>query len=484
MLRREQKIRNIILFTLFSLVFIGVGYAIISTNLQMNGSMTLNKITWDVHFENCEELYNNTVTGTKTLTNNNTTLTYNVNLNKPGDIFEFTIDVVNNGNIDAMLSNIGNNGLTAAQQEVMDYSVKYLDGSTPTVKDSLKIGEVETFVISVKTKADITNSQLNATDTNLTLTFSPTYAQDDNTSISRNNSLIHKLKENDSTNNFLKSVQDDYGAGYYYSAETTNNNVIMDNNCWKIIRINGNSSIRMIYNGPKDNNQCLSTRSAFNIGLAKYNNYNGDNAYVGYMYGSTSASSYENAHKNIFDSNIKQIVDNWYQSNLDNSNFKNHISDTLFCSDRSITGDTTSIGFGTTTVSHYTSRTRLDKGTSSLICSRKDDRFTVNDTTTGNGKLKYPVGLITSDELVETGIRWDVDSPNNFLLENYTFWTMSPICYYDGTVWAQVWSIVDNGRINFRTVNSESYVRPVINLKQGVKVISGNGTAESPYVIN
>ena len=56
MLRREQKIRNIILFTLFSLVFIGVGYAVISSNLTFNGSMRLNKITWDVHFVKVEGL--------------------------------------------------------------------------------------------------------------------------------------------------------------------------------------------------------------------------------------------------------------------------------------------------------------------------------------------------------------------------------------------------------------------------------------------
>lgn len=193
MLRREQKIRNIILFTLFSLVFIGVGYAVISSNLTLNGSMRLNKITWDVHFENFEELYDNTVTATKTLSNNNTSLTYNVNLNKPGDIFEFTIDVVNNGNIDAMLSSIGESGLTSAQEQVMDYSLTYLDGTTPTVKDSLKIGEVETFVISVKTKANITNAQLNSTDTNLSLTFNPTYVQDDKTSTARNETLSSKI---------------------------------------------------------------------------------------------------------------------------------------------------------------------------------------------------------------------------------------------------------------------------------------------------
>ena len=113
MLRREQKIKNIVLFTLFSILFIGVGYAVISSRLNINGNLQISKITWDVHFENFQEAADNSVQATThTISTDGTTLTYNVKLNKPGDKYSFTVDVVNEGTIDAMIKTLGSNGST------------------------------------------------------------------------------------------------------------------------------------------------------------------------------------------------------------------------------------------------------------------------------------------------------------------------------------------------------------------------------------
>ena len=505
MLRREQKIRNIILFTLFSLVFIGVGYAVISSNLTLNGSMRLNKITWDVHFENFEELYDNTVTATKTLSNNNTTLTYNVDLNKPGDIFEFTIDVVNKGNIDAMLSNIGSNGLTSAQQQVMDYSVTYLDGSTPTVKDSLKIGEVETFVISVKTKANITNAQLNATDTNLSLTFNPTYAQDDKTSTARNETLSSKIIALNGGREAIKakgepekqvaetgvvgmySLPDDYGDSFFYRGKVENNFIIFNNICWKIIRINGNGSIRIIHNGTPESGKCDSLNTQPNIGSSKYNIMNGYNTYVGYMHGNQTATTYEETHKNTYDSTIKQFIDTWFEHNF-NKNITKYLSDSLFCGDRTIEDNAT--GSGNEIIQFYGPRARYDHTKPILTCPRKIDRYTVNDNVVGNGDLKYPVATINGDEVMLSGIRYGSDYANEevYLYSGINYWTMSPISNLlndsSKAINTDNWYVTSYGTIDFGAVISTFSVRPVISLKQGVKITSGDGTAENPYVIN
>ena len=497
MLRREQKIRNIILFTLFSLVFIGVGYAVISSNLKLNGSMTLNKITWDVHFENFEELYDNTVSYTKTLSNN-TTLTYNVNLNKPGDIFEFTIDVVNNGNIDAMLSNIGSNGLTSAQQQVMDYSLKYLDGTTPTVKDSLKVGEVETFVVSVKTKANITNSQLNAADTNLTLTFSPTYAQDDNTSTARNETLSTKIitvnggkstieakgtttpKETVTASVGMYALSDDYGTSYFYRGVVSNNNLILGDYCWKIIRINGNGTIRVIYNGLSTNNTCVATGANTQIGTSMFSKAKNDNTYVGYMQANTGASTYNNTHSNIYNSKIKEAIDEWYKTYIDATAQEKYISDTLFCGDRL---PATGTGIGNTLTEYYGPKDRYDHSNSVLTCPNKNDKYTVHDIAIGNGVLTYPVALINSDEVHLSGTKYNVANTNFYLYTGSGYWTMSPSDYNSSNV-AMIFGVMNNGSLCPQDATTTQGIRPVINLKQGTKIVSGSGTTDSPYVIN
>lgn len=504
MLRREQKIRNIILFTLFSFLFIGVGYAVISSNLQMNGSMTLNKITWDVHFENFEELYNNTVTGTNSLSNEDTTLTYNVTLNKPGDIYEFTVDIVNNGNIDAMLSSLGNSGLTSAQQEVLDYSVTYLDGSIPTEKDSLKAKEVETLVVSIKTKADITNSKLSATDTNLSLTLSPTYAQDDKTSIIRNNNLgnlnkvlldnaggkayIESKSKPNSTDlatedEGLYALEDDYGMSYYYRGKVEDNNIIFSNKCWKIIRINGNNTTRLLYNGLPTDGKCNAVKIDSMISALTYNELSDDNAYGGYMYGKANATSLDEAHSNTYESTIKKEVDRWYKENFDNTSFSNYISDTLFCGDRSvqISGE----GFAQIHTDYYRARYRYEIGNNlTLKCLNKNDRYTVNDVTLGNGALNYPIALMNSDEAYLAGGSYNNDNSDYYLYNQSSYWLMNPRNYTTYSQEITIFFVEYNGMILNWNPNYSRGVRPVINLKHGVKILGGNGTSESPYIVN
>lgn len=593
MLRREQKIRNIILFTLFSLVFIGVGYAVISSNLTLNGSMRLNKITWDVHFENFEELYDNTVTATKTLSNNNTSLTYNVNLNKPGDIFEFTIDVVNKGNIDAMLSNIGKNGLTSAQQQVMDYSVTYLDGSTPTVKDSLKIGEAETFVISVKTKANITNAQLNATDTNLSLTFNPTYAQDDNTSTKRKESLYSIMKKNAVDDNIKSSFVDsttgiDYsahssdsnGKGLYtlsstlnenypimfYRGNITNNNIKFGGFCWKIVRTTETGGIKLIYNGIVDDEEHCSnsTGNATEIGKSKFNSSSHSYAYSGYMYGNayipkqstvsneykygksfsydngiytlqdtsndiTKLSTYhytcfsassmcteisyiyrlsdttatyielsgginisdaiEEMTTNRYDSLIKTTIDNWFKNNI--INYEKYLEDTPWCGDRTTTDPNATASFlnnGWKTGGNvwndlrYGPLIRCEKTLIPSLKCEKNDSYTVNSNN-GNKALTYPVALLNVDEIMFAGLKYSHEQLENTYLNTGNNWdTMSP-----GGIWSlnnDIMYVTQSGNYLNGYIYGENGVRPSISLKHGIKVSSGDGTPNNPYIIN
>ncbi len=87
------------------LLLVTIGYAYLSTTLSINGSSKINDASWDIHFENVQ-VTEGSVTANNPVINPNTTVTYNVTLSKPGDFFEFTVDVKNDGSIDAMIDTV------------------------------------------------------------------------------------------------------------------------------------------------------------------------------------------------------------------------------------------------------------------------------------------------------------------------------------------------------------------------------------------
>ena len=98
------------------------------------------------------------------------------------------------------------------------------------------------------------------------------------------------------------AAEDDYGTSYYYRGSVENNYVSFVGLTRRIIRINGDGSVRVILNDT--------------VGTSLFNAANDDNAYVGYMYGTQGSSTYEETHKNINDSVLKKNLDLWYENNL------------------------------------------------------------------------------------------------------------------------------------------------------------------------
>src|SRR5574344_28320 len=331
------------------------------------------------------------------------------------------------------------------------------------------------------------------------------------------------------TKSLLCSAPDDYGTSYYYRGNVTHNYVKLGSYYFRIIRINGDGSVRMIYDGTSAhaNNESSTDRqigtSAYNYYWKKdnvtettnsYNYY--DNASVGYMYGnrdgiveastecttttqaaattwyyatsynydvatdrftlvspvavagSAMTSSYvgyytylstsstysaqyvykvtsvsvstdatigykyviygttskEKAQTNTNDGTIKAYLDNWYQTNL--SSYSSYFSDTLYCNDRSLYSSTpdatySQLGYGP----EKTAYRLWSYSNSRLKCSQQNDRFTVDDTTIGNGSLAYPIGLLTTDEAVLAGGWWS-SSNSNYLYTGNWYWTASP----------------------------------------------------------
>lgn len=178
-MKNNKSKKNYILVVLLLLVItITVGYAALSTTLNINGTSTISKQSWDVHFANLS-VTEGSVTATKaaTITAGKTTeITYEVTLAKPGDFYEFTVDVTNAGTIDAKTAaapTLSGNTLTT----VTNYTATWEDGSAIAANQVLAGGASKKLKVRVEYNKDITAEQLPTTDTTLTLTFSLSYVQ-------------------------------------------------------------------------------------------------------------------------------------------------------------------------------------------------------------------------------------------------------------------------------------------------------------------
>ena len=289
----------------------------------------------------------------------------------------------------------------------------------------------------------------------------------------------------ESTNGYLCSAPDDYGTSYYYRGNVTNNYVKFGDYYWRIIRINGDGSIRLIYDGTSAhaNGEVASNDNYRSIGDSMYNSsLNNDNAYVGYMYGTPGSDSYEATHANTHDSTIKAYLDNWYKTNIDEKNLSSYISDTLFCNDRSLSSANNGTGTGTSETYYRWYLGPWDNPEAQyprLTCSQQNDQFTVNDEVTGNGDLTYPIGLITTDEVVLAG-GYDTSNYGYYLYTGDYYWTMSPFCFFRNN--ASVRAVYDDDRIYFGILNNSYNARPTINLKAD-SLKSGSGTMNDPWRI-
>ena len=292
---------------------------------------------------------------------------------------------------------------------------------------------------------------------------------------------------------------------YYYrgDADKVNNNIIFNNMCWKIIRTTETGGIKLIYNGTPIDGKCeTQTGEATQIGSSSFNESYDDNAYVGYMYGTAGSSTYQATHANTNESSIKKYIDSWYKTNFDES-ATSKLEDTVFCNDRSTKaydantiGNTSyssygDLGYGKNKTLYGAAHraTYYSKNPNpSLVCQNQNDKFTMSSQN-GNGKLTYPVGLITLDEVVLAGFNTyysnesDYKDTTNYLCANSDYWTSSPVLMYaDGA--ARVGYVYSAGYVGVDRVDSASGVRPVVSLISGTLVNSnGDGTSANPYVV-
>ena len=291
---------------------------------------------------------------------------------------------------------------------------------------------------------------------------------------------------NTTTGTIYKSLDetqyDNDGEVYYFAGNPTDNWINFGGYYWRIIRINGDGTIRMIYQGTEANITGEQTKigsSTFSINTDTYNN----NAYVGYMYALNQVHGLE------VESGIKKVLDQWYQNNLIDVT-SNIDGSAGFCGDRMPSTSVSSIngngGLGTT-VTYYGAYIRLITNKSPTFkCINDSDLYTVSGSSKGNEALQYPIGLISADEVAYSGGVSGINNELYFLNSGYRYWTMTPY-FYNYTV-GVVFQVNAGGYLS--SMNNGGGVadpalpgvRPVINLKADL-TLSGSGTSTDPYVV-
>ena len=269
-------------------------------------------------------------------------------------------------------------------------------------------------------------------------------------------------------NSLLCSAPDNYGNSYYFRGNVQNNYVKFANFYWRIVRINGDNSIRMIYDGTSTHANGEASEDRI-IGTSAFNeNYN-DNAYVGYMYGTAGSSTYEETHANINDSTIKKYIDRWYENNIKATEYEQYLADNLFCNYRIL-----NVGYG------YGKETTSYSGKLTLLCPSKNDSFTTNDIS-GNSRLKYSISLISQKEVLLAGGYSEANEQYYLYIGTY-YWTITPYHYHTENARGLAVAYNGNGIYDTGSVSSTIGVKPVINLKPN-SLTSGDGTINNPYTV-
>ena len=300
----------------------------------------------------------------------------------------------------------------------------------------------------------------------------------------------------------LASAEDDNGTSYYFRGAVTNNYVEFANKCWRIVRVGGDGSVKLILHN--DNtagvaNPCDSANNSANAAFARYsgetykstfNDDYEDNAYVGFMYGTPGSSKYETTHANTNKSTILTNLEAWYNNNDNFKKYEKVIADTVWCNDKTNVTDTsynpgayggtpTGLGYGTNKTYYGATQRLVSSGNSaggtgpSLKCNGE------------LSKINSKVGLITANELAYAGYAYAQNNTTTYLQENATdayWWSLSPYAFNGSS--AGVWSVYGSiGSFGLDFVFNASGVRPSISLKPSTNV-TGNGTREKPYVVN
>ena len=238
-----------------------------------------------------------------------------------------------------------------------------------------------------------------------------------------------------------------------------------DDMYWRIIRVDKDNKIRMIYAGskaPSESTKVVLTGTDTNMGFTPYNNEYNRAEYVGFQY---TVGSQRGTTTNSL---IKTYLDNWYTKYFNENISTSRFSQTTFCNDRNTSSTWASIGSDF----YYATYTRLfsaDTPVPSVECN-SEDLFTNN------------LGLIKVDEIILAGDKISGDNTSFYLNNDMTYWTSSPLAFVDNQAFL-IGYLPEAGLFETTAATPGFGVRGVITLSSDAKLL-GSGTYNDVYVVS
>ena len=307
---------------------------------------------------------------------------------------------------------------------VTEGNIETIDEIT-TENISIDGKETKIYVLELVNKSDIAlKGMLNIrTQNNKVVTFADKILENSRYS---EDSLTNIGEEIATENEGLIKSSDDLGVSYYFRGKIDNNYVSFGDMLWRIVRINGDGTVRIVLDGVTD----------------------------------VLASYYTKENKNFTydESSMNKYLENWLNDNL--SDEINYIANTKYCSD---------IGYDEANVFYSYTRIYTNK-ISTLNCL--------------GTKINNNIGLLTADEVILAGAITGNDNLNYYLYNSEikeSWYTMTGALGTNDSI--SMFMVDVNGRI-VTNIEGNLYrnVRPVINLLKNIE-IDGIGTKEDPYVI-
>ncbi len=374
---------------------------------------------------------------------------------------------------------IATNDTTTGVTHNWTFEVTYIDLPGDQTINSDKTLEAEVIITNSAYKDTINNLILSQNGGAAVIEAKPYNVGKMPTTQELFDAMDNATQINYTVENGMYAAEDDYGTSYFFRGTVSNNWVYFAGYYWRIVRINGDGSVRMIYSGltpPTEATSEVMTGSGTLLTTSIYFNTKfNSNEYVGYMYTVGEVQGLSTS------SNIKTYIDDWYSKNI--KYYEKYLADAAFCGDRSLVSGT---GIGITTT-YYGSTARVGsqipsgQGVSpTLKCPNKVDNYTVNDEIKGNGALTYPIGLLSADEASLAGSKNGSNHPNYYLYTNSNYWLGSP--NYFGGSYASGFYLASSGSMNSYYVNNAYGARPLVSLKSDA-LAQGTGTWYDPYVI-
>lgn len=171
-----MKKKKYVLLVLGILLLIGIGYAALSANLKINGSSGIKNSKWIIYFDNIENEKGRVISNA-TINDDKTEIDFTIELKKPGDLYEFNVDTVNDGTIDAMIESIEMDDIPEKYEDVITFKVTYNDGTELKECDELNAESRRNLRVYVLYREDIETSDLPEEEESISLKFKINYTQ-------------------------------------------------------------------------------------------------------------------------------------------------------------------------------------------------------------------------------------------------------------------------------------------------------------------